>query len=311
MTYTTLITKGFLTSRCPTSLFFAENATETFIKRSKNAFPSRKPRRLTRNGGLQGCISCVNAAEWKNSRPIYEKAQRSRHLNKREPKLASAIWSSALSTVLFINFTENDQTHPPLNGCYSHGAAQRETYHSGRVIPRSANPRRCTGKWRALARATSGSLTTRIPKAFELRTCDEQASVRVERPWTLRTRNCLRANALKPKSNKRGGSPGSQFKSQGRVGVRANPNDRTYRRSGLEQKSYELRGNRGSKLKQNPRFIFEGKSCTSPNLGETASQKELNLKTNSSMCVRCQKNETYMDLDICEPCVSEIAGLNQ
>lgn len=41
-------------------------------------------------------------------------------------------------------------------------------YHSGRVIARSASPRRCTGKFRALARATSGSLTTRIPKAFEL-----------------------------------------------------------------------------------------------------------------------------------------------
>lgn len=125
-------------------------------------------------------------------------------------------------------------------------------YHSDSVIVGSVSRRRYGGKWRALARATSASLTTRIPKAIHftretsrLASAPEGSFGDVDRDQLL----IIRAS--------------SDVSCQGRVGVRANPNDRTYRRSGLEQrKSYELRGNRGSKLKQNLRFIFEGKSCS-------------------------------------------------
>lgn len=118
-----------------------------------------------------------------------------------------------------------------------------EPYHSDSVIVGSASRRRYGGKWRALARATSASLTTRIPKAFELSSGILNFPLRRDAARRIRLGSLLNSGAF------------------GRVGARANPNDRTYRRSGLEQrKSYELRGNRGSKLKQNLRFIFEGKS---------------------------------------------------
>jgi hypothetical protein len=45
----------------------------------------------------------------------------------------------------------------------------RHSYHSRRVIARSASRKRYADKWRTLARAPSGSLTTRIPRNRESR----------------------------------------------------------------------------------------------------------------------------------------------
>lgn len=48
----------------------------------------------------------------------------------------------------------------------------RHSYHSDRVIVRSASRRRYADKWRTLARATSGSLTTRIPRNASVTECN-------------------------------------------------------------------------------------------------------------------------------------------
>lgn len=118
-----------------------------------------------------------------------------------------------------------------------------DSYHSRRVIARSVSRRRYGGKFRALARATSASLTTRIPKAFELSSGGTTSLQGGLEPNRIRLAPLLNSEAL------------------GRVGARAVSDNRTYRRLETEQrKSYELRGNRGSKLKQNFQNHFEGKS---------------------------------------------------
>jgi hypothetical protein len=142
-----------------------------------------------------------------------------------------------------------------------------DSYHSGRVIARSASPRRYAGKWRALARATSVSLI------------DPEPQVR-------------------------------------RVGARAVSDNRTYRRLGTEQKGH---GNSGeteaqclSETLQKPLRV---KAALVGNLGETVlprkkKKNQLILEFEQKrICERCKKNLTYMNLDICEPCVCDIAGL--
>lgn len=129
-----------------------------------------------------------------------------------------------------------------------------ESYHSGRVIAGSASRWRYSGKFRALARATSGSLTTRKPKAFELSgECIAPFKEGASRIQGIR----LFAAQLRSRERSMG------FPIDRRVGARAVSDNRTYRRLETEQrKSYELRGNRGSKLKQNFQNHFEGKSCS-------------------------------------------------
>jgi hypothetical protein len=192
-----------------------------------------------------------------------------------------------------------------------------ESYHSGRVIARSAGPRRYTGKLRALARATSGSLTTRIPHGAELRSGYESVWEHHVHPSTLEkftwSFSRMGSQPVMPSSARP-----PQLSPSGRVGARAVSNDRTYRRSETEQRSHTNSGETETQsLSENLRFYFEGKSCSSPNLGETVlpekkTKRQLSFEFEQKrICVRCKRNLTYLNLDICEPCVSEIAGLNQ
>lgn len=138
----------------------------------------------------------------------------------------------------------------PRKLCRPNGQTFSPAYHSRWVIARSASPRRYTGKFRALARATSGSLTTRIPKAFE-------------QGGTIGS--FLHGGT---QVNAPGGA--ALLRSQGRVGARAVSDNRTYRRLETERQSLTNSGETGARrLSENPRFISEGKSCSAPNLGET------------------------------------------
>jgi hypothetical protein len=60
---------------------------------------------------------------------------------------------------------------------------------------------------------------------------------------------------------------------------------------------------------RNPSRKREGKSLLPPPESEAERKMVQPELINKKLCVRCQKNEQYMNLDICEPCVSEIAGL--
>lgn len=156
------------------------------------------------------------------------------------------------------------------------------------VIDRSGSGKPLNRKCRALARATSASLTTRTPQAFEIRGCAESgmAGGSQPHPWFKSKSPILRS-----------------FRESR---YRAVSNDRTYRRSETEQKRQnELKGNRGERLKDSR----QGKSWSVSESKGNSSQTELNLKQQKRLCSKCKLNEVYLDIatqDYCEPCLYKL-----
>ncbi len=151
-------------------------------------------------------------------------------------------------------------------------------YHSSCVSAGSGSGSPLNHKFRASARATLGSFGTRTPRTLECRM----------RP--IRRSTCLALRGV--------------WESR----YRANSDTRTYRRVELESNRKPTNsGTAGSKLKR----LTEGKSCTLPlNLGTATKEVQYRVAVPLPLlCSSCGINETYMDLDICEPCVSKLAGL--
>lgn len=114
--------------------------------------------------------------------------------------------------------------------------------HCGSVIPASGSGKPLNRECRALARATSGSLTTRIPKALEWgggRVIIQAAGMPHVSVSEAHVAHVRRFESCPPLSG-----------AFGRVGARAVSYDRTYRRSETEQKVTELRENRGERSSQ-------------------------------------------------------------
>lgn len=188
--------------------------------------------------------------------------------------------------------------------------------HSRLVSSRSGSGKPLNRECRALARATSGSLTTRIPQASDWRSVgDGQRFAGKNRtrivplvPKGMLAR-CLLSTATFQNAKAEMPPP---VRSQGRVGARAVSNDRTYRRSETEQKLKELRENRGERSSQTLACSARVKAAVW-NLGKTDSkqrevQTELVLSSKKRICSKCKINPVYLDIetqDYCEPCIYE------
>lgn len=223
---------------------------------------------------------------------------------------------SAFHIARFTSFTVSTRAPTYLIGCALR-LDSRETYHSRWVSARSGSGKPLNRECRALARATSASLTTRKPLGFRteqpLGPARPRRSVRHDERRVDRrskhTNKCVfgvtdgkrrrpSCSILRPKSEL-SVMPTVQRESR----YRAVSNDRTYRRSETEQKRQnELKGNRGERLKDSQ----QGKSWSVSESKGNSSQTELNLREEKRMCSKCGINPDYMGTGWCEPCLYEL-----